>query len=101
MKIDLKVMKDFLLEEDWGVENLNSKRVEWINNNIGEGEVSIKEWLGEINKYWSEWSDDYGDSDFIVEMLEEDYGMDEDEIDEVMCEYWGCESVEEYLEEYK
>lgn len=101
MKIDLKVMKDFLLEEDWGVENLNSKRVEWINNNIGEGEVSIKEWLGELNKYWSEWSDDYGDSDFIVEMLEEDYGMDEDEIDEVMCEYWGCESVEEYLEEYK
>lgn len=101
MKIDLKVMKAFLLEEDWGSDEFSNNRVEWINNNIGEGEVSIKEWLGEINKYWCEFSDDYGDSEFIMEMLEGDYGFDEDEIDEVMCEYWECESIEEYIEEYK
>ena len=25
---------------------------EWIKNNIGEGEVSVREWLDEVRKYW-------------------------------------------------
>ena len=101
MKIDLRVMKEVLLSEDWGDDEDSKKRVEWINNNIGEGDVSIKEWLGEVNKYWCEWSDDYGDSDFIMEMLEEEYGFEEEEVDKVMCEYWECENIEEYIEDYK
>jgi len=74
---------------------------EWIKNNIGEGEVSVKEWLEEFNKYWNEWSDDYGDSEVILNLLEEVYELEENEVDEIMSIYWSCDSVEEYIEDYK
>ena len=88
MKIDLRVMKEVLMSEEWDGDEMDVKRREWISNNISEGEVSIKEFLSEFNKYWVEWSDDYGDSDYIIDMLYEDYNMEEEEVDEIMDVYW-------------
>lgn len=84
MKLNLSVLKSVLLsidEEDY--------EKEWINNNIGDGEVSIEEWLEIYSKYWNEIVMDNGDSDEIVEILVNDYKLSDEECDEVMNEYWG------------
>lgn len=100
IKLDLKVLKNVLVVE--GVsDEINDEINEWVKNNIGEGEVGIREWLDEFNKYWVEWSDDYGDSVEIENILIEDYNLSEDEVDEIMSIYWDCDSVEEYREDYK
>jgi hypothetical protein len=96
MKLDLKVLKNVLI-----IEGEEDEINEWVKNNIGEGEVSIREWLDEFDKYWSEWSDDYGDSSEIESILIEDYKLDKDDVDKVMMVYWGCDSIEEYRENYK
>ena len=88
MKIDLRVMKEVLMSEEWDGGILDVERREWIKNNISEEEVGIKEFLSEFNKYWAEWSDDYGDSDYIAEMLYEDYNMEDEEVEEIMDVYW-------------
>lgn len=88
MKIDLRVMKEVLMNEEWDGGVLDVKRREWIKNNISEEEVGINEFLSEFNKYWTEWSDDYGDSDYIAEMLYEDYNMEDEEVEEIMDAYW-------------
>ena len=102
MKLDLKVLKNVLImEDDGGCDEMNNEINEWVKVNIGDGEVGIREWLDEFGKYWREWSDDYGDSDFIVDVLENDYKLSEDEVDKIMSIYWDCDSVEEYREDYK
>jgi hypothetical protein len=98
--LDLKVLKNALICKDDEDEDVMEMNV-WIENNIGNGEVNVKEWLEEFNKYWSEWSDDYGDSDVIQEILEEAYELEENEVDEIMSIYWDCDSIEEYIEDYK
>ena len=84
MKLNLSVLKSVLLsidEEDY--------EKEWINNNIGDGEVSIEEWLEIYSKYWNEIVMDNGDSDEIEGILVNDYKLSDEECDEVMNEYWG------------
>lgn len=100
IKLDLKVLKNVLIVE--GVsDEIDIEMNEWIEKNIGDGEVDVKEWLSEFRKYWVEWSDDYGDSEEIENILIEDYNLSEDEVDEIMSIYWDCDSVEEYREDYK
>lgn len=100
MKLDLKVLKNVLIVE--GEEDeINDKINEWVKNNIGEDEVGIKEWLNEFDKYWREWSDDYGDSSEIENILIKDYKLNKDDVDKVMMIYWGCNSIEEYRENYE
>ena len=101
MKLNLKVLKNVMIIkcEDNDIDCIEVN--EWIKNNIGEGEVSVRDWLDEVRKYWIECSDDYGDSDFIVDVLENDYKLSEDEVDKIMSIYWDCDSVEEYREDYK
>jgi hypothetical protein len=98
--LDLKVLKSVLICEDDEDDDVVEMNI-WIENNIGEGEVSVKEWLEEFNNYWKEWSDDYGDSGVIQEILEEVYKLEENEVDEIMSIYWDCDNVEEYIEDYK
>ena len=45
MKIDLRVMKEVLMSEEWDGGKMDVERREWIKNNISEEEVSIKEFL--------------------------------------------------------
>ena len=101
MKLNLKVLKNVMIIkcEDNDIDCIEVN--EWIKNNIGEGEVGIREWLDEFGKYWREWSDDYGDSSEIENILVECYKLSENEVDEVMMVYWGCDSVKEYREDYK
>jgi hypothetical protein len=111
MKLNLSVLKNVLIIEkieDGGVDEINDEinewrknNNEWVKNNIGDGEVSIKEWLDEFSKYWSEWSDDYGDSGEIVNILVNDYNLNSDECDIIMCEYWKCDNMSEFKENYE
>lgn len=101
MKLDLSVLKNVLVREDCGNEMVDIEIREWVKNNISDGEVDVKEWLSEFNKYWSEWSDDYGDSEMIENILVLDYKLSENKVDEVMMVYWGCDSIEEYIRDYK
>jgi hypothetical protein len=48
MKIDLRVMKEVLMSEEWDGGKMDVERREWIKNNISEEEVSIKEFLSEF-----------------------------------------------------
>jgi hypothetical protein len=98
MKLNLSILKDVLCFD--GVEDFELEMNEWIKNNIGDGEVSIREWLDAFGNYWSEWSDDYGDSGEIVNILVNDYKLSDDDIDKVMMEYWNCESIEEFKDNY-
>ena len=100
MKLNLNVLKNVLIIEGSVDDEDNNEINNWVKENIGEGEVDIKEWLKEFNKYWSKWSDDYGDSEIILKILVNDYKLGNDDIDKVMCEYWGCESINEYKEDY-
>jgi len=101
MKLNLSVLKNVLIIEDGSDDEINNEINEWVKNNIGEGEVGIREWLDEFNKYWSEWSDDYGDSSEIENILIEDYKLNKDDVDKVMMIYWGCNSIEEYRKNYE
>jgi hypothetical protein len=95
MKLNLSILKNVLI-----IEGDDDEINEWVRENIGEGEVGIKEWLDEFNKFWCEWSDDYGDSEEIKKILVNDYKLSDDDINEVMCEYWECESIEELKRDY-
>jgi hypothetical protein len=96
MKLSLSVLKNVLICGDEGDE-IDM----WIKDNIGDGEVSVREWLDEFNKYWKEWSDDFGDSVEIKEILKKDYKLSESEVDEIMMIYWGCDNMGEYIKGYK
>lgn len=104
MKLDLKILKNALIIKD----NNNAEIIEvedeikdWIKSNIGDGEVSIREWLDEFDKYWSKWGDDYGDSGIIEDILLDDYNLSENKVDKIMSIYWGCNSIKEYREDFK
>ena len=101
MKLSLSVLKKSLIskglcDDEWEIESN-----EWIKNNISDEEVSIREWLDKFSEYWNKFSDDYGDSMVIEEILKDDYNLNENEIDEVMCMYWDCENIDEYIKDYK
>jgi hypothetical protein len=90
MKLNLKVLKDYLL----GIEVMCNEEgednySEWINNNISDEDVSIRKWLDKFSEYWKEVSDDYGDSEIIYDVLVNGYNLSEDDCDIVMKEYWG------------
>ena len=90
MNLSLSVLKNYLIEvendvnEDDCVEN-----IEWIKNNIGDEDVSVREWLDMFNEYWDKVSDDYGDSEVISDILENVYKLSKEDVDIVMKEYWG------------
>lgn len=92
MKLDLKVLKDVLIVESnscgWGDE-IEREMNEWVRENIGEEEVSIEEWIDVFGKYWSEWSDDWGDSVMMESVLKEDYKLSYEDIRKVMDVYWS------------
>jgi hypothetical protein len=100
MELSLNVLKNALISEGLCDEEWEETNNEWIKNNIGDGEVSIREWLDVFASYWSEFSDDYGDSGVIISILVNDYKLSNNDINEIMSVYWGCESVEEYMKEY-
>ena len=95
MKLSLSKLKKVLLDEDNGDE-MN----EWIEKNIGDDDVSVREWLDVFGKFWNKWSDDYGDSEEIIMILINEYELSDSELDEVMMMYWECESIEEYRRDY-
>jgi hypothetical protein len=101
IKLNLSVLKNVLIINDNSNDEINDEINEWVKNNIGDGEVSVKEWLNEFDKYWSEWSDDYGDSEEIVDILVNDYKLSSDECDIIMCEYWKCDSMNEFKKNYE
>ena len=90
MNLSLSVLKNYLIEvendvnEDDCVEN-----IEWIKNNIGDEDVSVREWLDMFNEYWDKVSDDYGDSEVISDILENVYKLSKEDVEYVMKEYWG------------
>ena len=90
LSLSLSVLKNYLIEvendvnEDDCVEN-----IEWIKNNIGDEDVSVREWLDVFKKYWNEVIDDYGDSEVISDILENVYKLSKEDVDIVMKEYWG------------
>jgi hypothetical protein len=100
MELSLNVLKNALISEGLCDKEWEETNNEWIKNNIGDGEVSIREWLDVFASYWSEFSDDYGDSGVIISILVNDYKLSNNDINEIMSVYWGCESVEEYMKEY-
>jgi hypothetical protein len=99
MKLNLSVLKNVLIIESSVDDEINDEINEWVENNIGEGEVGIREWLNEFDKFWCEWSDDYGDSEEIKKILVNDYKLSDDDINEVMCEYWDCKNIDTFIEE--
>jgi len=90
MNLSLSVLKNYLIEvendvnEDDCVEN-----IEWIKNNISDEDVSVREWLDKLKKYWNKVSDDYGDSEVISDILENVYKLSKEDVEYVMKEYWG------------
>ena len=90
MNLSLSVLKNYLIEvendvnEDDCVEN-----IEWIKNNIGDEDVSVREWLDMFNEYWDKVSDDYGDSEVISDILENVYKLSKEDVEYVMKKYWG------------
>jgi hypothetical protein len=101
MKLSLKVLKEYLIIKDEELDELSKELNDWVNENVGDEEVSVKEWLKIFNDFWDEMSDDYGDSGEILSVLEEVYKLSESEVDEIMMIYWSCDSMEEYIENYK
>ena len=95
MKLSLSKLKKVLIDEGNGDE-MN----EWIKKNIGDDDVSVREWLDTFGKFWNEWSDDYGDSEEIIMILINEYELSDSELDEVMMMYWECESIEEYRRDF-
>ena len=90
MKLSLNVLKNYLL----GIEEMSEvvgeeTFSEWINNNIGDEDVSVREWLDVFKKYWNEVTDDYGDSEVISDILENVYKLSKEDVEYVMKEYWG------------
>jgi len=96
MKLNLSVLKNVLMCGDEGDE-IDM----WIKDNIGDGDVSVREWLDEFSKYFDEWDDDFGDSRMIVEILVNDYKLSEDECNIVMKEYWGKSEFSYNYDDYK
>ena len=96
MKLNLSVLKNVLMCGDEGDE-IDM----WIKDNIGDGDVSVREWLDEFGKYFDEWADDFGDSRMIVEILVNDYKLSEDECNIVMKEYWGESEFSYNYNDYK
>jgi uncharacterized tellurite resistance protein B-like protein len=101
MKLSLKVLKECLIIKDEDLDELSEELNDWVNENIGDEDVSVREWLDVFNDFWNEMSDDYGDSGEIKSVLEEVYKLSESEVDEIMMIYWECDSIEEYIEKYK
>jgi hypothetical protein len=89
MKLNLSVLKVELL--DYEIDNEDENCVEWINENIGDGDVSIREWLDRFGKYWENYSAYSGDSEFIVGILVNNYELNDEEVNMVMNEYWGSD----------
>jgi hypothetical protein len=100
MKLNLSILKETLLKVEENLLDEEENYSEWIKENIGEDEVSIREWLDEFNKFWCKVSDDYGDSEIIVQILVNEYKLSNDDMDKVMMEYWQCESIEEFKDDY-
>ena len=90
LSLSLSVLKNYLIEvendvnEDDCVEN-----IEWIKNNIGDEDVSVREWLDKVSDYWYKIGEEGGDSEFIGDMLENVYKLSKEDVDIVMKEYWG------------
>ena len=67
MNLSLSVLKNYLIEvendvnEDDCVEN-----IEWIKNNIGDEDVSVREWLDMFNEYWDKVMSINLDAQFIL-----------------------------------
>ena len=90
MKLSLNVLKNYLLGIEEMSEVVDEETFsEWINNNIGDEDVSVREWLDVFKKYWNEVIDDYGDSEVISDILENVYKLSKEDVDIVMKEYWG------------
>jgi hypothetical protein len=96
MELNLNVLKNALINGSGNDKEMN----EWIEENIGDGNVSVREWLDVFASYWDEFSDDYGDSGEVINILVNDYKLSDNDINKVMSVYWGCESVDEYIEDY-
>ena len=101
MKLSLSVLKEYLIIKDEELYEGSKELNDWVNENVGDEEVSVKEWLKVFNNFWDEMSDDYGDSGEILSVLEEVYKLSESEVDEIMMIYWDCDNMEEYIENYK
>jgi hypothetical protein len=83
--LSLKVLKDYLLN------NCQDKIEEnWINNNIGNEEVSTTELLDVFSKWWNEVVEEWGgDSEELVSLLVNGYKLTDEECNIVMKKYWG------------
>jgi uncharacterized tellurite resistance protein B-like protein len=101
LKLSLSVLKEYLIIKDEELDELSKELNDWVNENVSDEDVSVKEWLSKFNEFWNEMSDDYGDSGEIEEILNDVYKLSESEVDEVMMVYWDCDSMEEYIEDYK
>jgi hypothetical protein len=89
MNLSLKWLKEYLIEVENDILDDNIKdNIEWINNNIGDEDVSVREWLDKVNDYWYKVGEEGGDSEFIGNMLEDGLKLSKEDVDMVMKEYW-------------
>ena len=95
MNLSLKWLKEYLIEVEKDIRDNHAvllhdylENIEWINNNIGDEDVSIREWLDKVSDYWYKVGEEGGDSEFIFEMLSDGLKLSKEDVDMIMKEYW-------------
>ena len=101
MNLSLKWLKEYLIEVENDILDDNYlENIEWVKSNFSDEDVSVREWLDKVKDYWYKVGEE-DDGGFILDMLSDGLKLSKEDVDMVMMEYWGCESIDEYKEDYK
>ncbi len=104
-KLDLGKLKNILLRaekeffESGDIDKEEYDEVVKYFNTWKNEKVSAKEWMDKHGEFWNKFVQDQGDSDNIYEILTDEFGLDDEKVEELMNQYYWNQDKDESLDE--